>query len=144
MAAAGPPVQGNRIQIDGSGWPVLRLLPDPKPTLDDLDRFFAGPGVLCHLRGAMTEDSLVRFVITHASDVRTWTVVRDSEGVRLTTAEDRGTDATLHCSSEDFRALLLGGLRPRDGFLDGRLRVEGDVGIVLGLRKAIRNAGDDA
>lgn len=45
-------------------------------------------------------------------------------------------DCRLRCSVADFRALLRGEIDARQGFFDGRLEVEGDVGIILRLARA--------
>jgi len=68
----------------------------------------------------------------------TWTVERtDSGDSRVVADEVQRPDCRLACDVSDFHALLEGELDPRRGFLDGRLEVEGDVGLVLALHRCL-------
>jgi putative sterol carrier protein len=67
-----------------------------------------------------------------------WTVERDDEGRgRIREVAPPRPDCRLKCSTDDFRSLLQGTLDPRDGFLEGRFEVEGDVGLVLALHRCL-------
>jgi putative sterol carrier protein len=66
-----------------------------------------------------------------------WTVSRAGDQAQVSREEQEHTDCRLTCSVDDFRALLMGNLHPMDGFVDGRLNVEGDVGLVLRLHRAV-------
>lgn len=46
-------------------------------------------------------------------------------------------DCHLACTADDFLRLVDGRLAPRDGFLEGRLMVEGDVGLILRLQREL-------
>ncbi len=46
-------------------------------------------------------------------------------------------DCLLSCSVEDFEMLLNGQLTGKQGFLEGRLRVQGDVGLILRLQRLL-------
>ena len=50
----------------------------------------------------------------------------------------RPKDLVLRCSPGDFALLLDGTLDARAAFYDGRLRLEGDVGIALRLQAAVQ------
>lgn len=66
-----------------------------------------------------------------------WTVSRSDGDTRIS-RDDRGhADCRLTCSVVDFRALLTGELNPIRGFVEGRLAVEGDVGLVLRLHRTV-------
>lgn len=71
-----------------------------------------------------------------------WTISRDRGALAIHRTGRPGSpdsgapDCRLRCSVSDFRALLRGELDARQGFLDGRLEVEGDVGLVLRLARA--------
>jgi putative sterol carrier protein len=66
-----------------------------------------------------------------------WTVCRQGDHTAIDRRRSDRADCELACSVNDFRRLLRGELDPWQGFVEGRLRVEGDVGLVLRLRKAI-------
>ena len=57
-------------------------------------------------------------------------------GVRPPT--HRPKDLVLRCSPGDFACLLDATLDPRAAFYEGRLRLEGDVGIALRLQAAVQ------
>ena len=116
---------------------MFSVIPN-SPTLDDFDRFFRDSVVLEHLRPAMHDGSLVTFELEHDGARRAWTVHHDDGRLWVTEPDGRGTDCTLRCAGSDFRDLVVGTLDPRVGFMDGRLVVQGDVAIVLSLRRTLR------
>lgn len=65
----------------------------------------------------------------------TWTVARRRGRLQVERGITTHPDCRLSCSARDFHALLRGELDPREGFLDGRLELEGDVGLVLRLHR---------
>lgn len=67
----------------------------------------------------------------------TWTVSRRGDTTRIDAYAADRPDCRLRCTVSDFRALILGELDPRRGFLEQRLRVEGDVGLVWRLRRTV-------
>ena len=68
----------------------------------------------------------------------TWTVERRKGQISVMRREVPNPDCRLQCSVQDFRALVGGDLDPRQGFLEGRFEVEGDVGLVLRLQRITR------
>jgi predicted lipid carrier protein YhbT len=77
-----------------------------------------------------------------------WTVSsRDGSAEVARRAEQNGkagpaspepyADCVLRCEVSDFRALISGALDPRRGFLERRLDIEGDVGLVLRLLRSV-------
>lgn len=66
-----------------------------------------------------------------------WRVTREGLGVSVRPGRPERADCRLICAASDFRLLMRGELQSRDGFMQGRLRVEGDVGLVLRLEQAI-------
>ncbi len=67
----------------------------------------------------------------------TWTVARRGDHTRIEAHAVDHPDCRLWCTVSDFRALILGHLDPKRGFLEQRLRVEGDVGLVWRLRRTV-------
>ena len=47
------------------------------------------------------------------------------------------SDCHLRCTVPDFQALVAGKLEGREAFMDGRLRIRGDVGLILRLLEAV-------
>jgi putative sterol carrier protein len=65
----------------------------------------------------------------------TWTVSRNGDQTRIDAHAFDHPDCRLRCTVADFRALIMGELDPKRGFLENRLHVEGDVGLVWRLRR---------
>lgn len=57
-------------------------------------------------------------------------IIVDISGVR---AANDATDVTLIASAETFEKILEGVLDPTSAFMEGTLRVEGDMGIAMKL-----------
>ena len=86
---------------------------------------------------ALPDGVSVTFALT-GPDGGSWTVERSHDGVgRVVLDEPARPDCRLQCTVPDFQALLNGDLDPRTGFLEGRLDVEGDVGLVLRLHRCL-------
>lgn len=117
-------------------------LSELSPSLDAFDRFFADAAIQSALVGVMAAGALVVFELEVDGETRAWMVRHDEGRLAVLPPDGSGTDCVLRCTGADFRALLTGALSPRQGFLERRLRVEGDVGIVLELRRALRRATD--
>lgn len=66
-----------------------------------------------------------------------WTVTRRGASTEVLRRDAPAPDCRLRCTVADFRALLRGELDPRRGFLERRLEVEGDVGLVLRLQRTV-------
>lgn len=67
----------------------------------------------------------------------TWTVSRVNGATRVRRKLVAYPDCHVRCSVSDFRALVRRELDPRQSFLEGRLAIEGDVGLVLRLQKTV-------
>lgn len=67
-----------------------------------------------------------------------WTVRRDYEGRTIVSLDEVvRPDCRLGCSVDDFVALIEGELDVRKAFLEGRLNVRGDVGLIWRLQKIL-------
>ncbi len=67
-----------------------------------------------------------------------WTLRRRGPRIEVERFVEPPIDCTLTCSIDDFGALIQGDLDPTQAFLAGRLRIEGDIGLVLDLQAALR------
>lgn len=101
-----------------------------------IDAFFATiPESL--VLGSLPDGVSVVFDL-HGEGGGTWTVTRRGDSTEIVRRGDPAPDCRLRCTVADFRALLRGELDPRRGFLERRLEVEGDVGLVLRLQRTVR------
>lgn len=100
-----------------------------------LDHFFrtAAVGLSGPHRELLPEDVAVAFVV-EGEGGGSWYLRRDARAARIVPEPAEGVDARLRCSVDDFHALIDGSLDGRDGFLNGRLHIEGDVGLILALQ----------
>ncbi len=103
----------------------------------ELDSFF-----FSSLRGKGVYDALpdgVRIIFKlSGAGGGTWTVSRDRYGdVEVLRAAAARPDCTLSCSTEDFVALIHGKLNVRKAFLNERIAVVGDVGLIWRLQKLL-------
>lgn len=89
------------------------------------------------LQGAIPPGAVITFELS-GDGGGTWTVTRKQGTVEVVRAAVDPVDCKLQCSVADFDRLLHGALDARGAFMDGRLLVEGDVGLVQRLNKAFR------
>ena len=79
------------------------------------------------LNGAF--DGSAKFVIENEG-----TIMMDGAGAR---AGDAETDVTLTADADTFRQILEGTLDPTAAFMQGRLRLDGDMGTAMKLGQAL-------
>jgi len=103
---------------------------------DGVEQFFRR--VPSGLSEALPTGVCVTFDLSAEGWRRSWTLRRSEDGVgRLVARAPSPCDCRLACTADDFLALVTGRLDPRQGFLEGRLDVEGDVGLVLQLHRCL-------
>ena len=66
-----------------------------------------------------------------------WQLNRDGEDVYVGPVTEVPKDCEFHCSKEVFKEIIEGVLNPTRAFLDGRLRLQGDLGLALELQKIL-------
>lgn len=100
----------------------------------ELPPLLGAPGV------ALSEDVQVEFVLEGPGG-GTWLVSTDEAGHARVGPPRPGTrDCRVRLSVEDFRAILAGRLDPVRAFVLERVRVEGDVGLLLQLQACVLQA----
>jgi putative sterol carrier protein len=91
----------------------------------DLPVFLGAPGV------ALSGDVVVEFVLEGAGG-GSWLVCTDEDGRAVVGPARPGPrDCCVRATADDFRAILAGRLDPLRAFVQERVRVEGDVGLLL-------------
>jgi putative sterol carrier protein len=103
--------------------------------VDGLDEFFAAVPE-AEVLHALPDGVSVSFDL-RGDGGGTWTVSRDAGRTEIRRKLAPRPDCHVRCTVADFRALVRGELDPRRGFLEGRLAVEGDVGLVLRLQRTV-------
>ena len=99
-----------------------------------LDDFFRSSPALYH---ALPEGVQITFEISGAGG-GLWTVHRrEGGGIEVSRTAARRPDCMLRCSVDDFIGLVEGQFHVRDAFMEGRLEVTGDVGLVWRLQKIL-------
>lgn len=107
---------------------------------ETLGRFFAQelPPLLDAQRDCLPTGVSVVFLLR---DGGAWRVERDESGEPRVHPWSGGPplreDCVVECDGEDFLAILEGRLHPARAFLSGRVRVEGDIGLVLSLQACV-------
>ena len=99
-----------------------------------VDEFFRGSEVLYN---ALPEGVRVTFELSGPGG-GLWTVRREDDGRTIVSLDEVvRPDCRLKCTVDDFIALVEGELNVRRAFLEGRLHVRGDVGLVWRLQKIL-------
>ncbi len=69
-----------------------------------------------------------------------WQVVRSTDGITISVADQVPKDCEMWCSAETFMLIVTGELRSSRAFLNGDLRIAGDVGLALKVETLLREA----
>ena len=66
-----------------------------------------------------------------------WQLNREGEDVYVGPITEEPKDCEFHCSRDVFSQIISGSLKPAKAFLDGRLRLQGDLGLALHLQRIL-------
>lgn len=107
------------------------------PQVDELDRFFFATRDGSGVYDALPNGVRITFELSGPGG-GTWSVCRDGYGdVEVFRDRVRRPDCCLKCSVDDFIELIRGDLNVRQAFLDDRIAVKGDVGLIWRLQKLL-------
>lgn len=97
-------------------------------------------GQLLHrIAGALPTEVTVAFHVAGLGG-GDWQVSRTPQGPRVGPVEAGPKDCTIRCTAPVFMGIVHGELDARDAFLDGRLRLSGDIGLALRLQGVLPSA----
>lgn len=88
---------------------------------------------------ALPDDVQVTFDL-HGEGGGVWTLSRQADGTRVRPGRGLWADTVLTCTVQRFVELVTGGVDMRQAFFDGTVRVEGDVGLLVRLHRALPQA----
>ena len=112
------------------------------PHLSSAQVFFeemVGRSLLTRVADTLPEDVRVAFHLSGPGGGE-WQIARTDEGPRVGPLQPGPKDCTVRCTAADFMGIVSGALDARDAFLDGRLHLRGDIGLVLRLQGILRDA----
>lgn len=66
-----------------------------------------------------------------------WTLTLKDEGVTLESGKTATPDATFSLAAQDFIAIANGILNPVSAFMQGKVRVTGDMGLAMRLQSLL-------
>ena len=70
-------------------------------------------------------------------DDQAWQMHRMGENIIIGSITEVPKDCEFHCSRDVFSQIISGTLNPARAFLDGRLKLQGDLGLALQLQKVL-------
>ena len=102
-----------------------------------LDRFFEEASREGTLESAIPEGVAITFEITGPGGGY-WTVYRNDRGIHVERVQHLRPDCLVRCAVDAFWSILEGSLSPTEGFMNGTVEVEGDVGLVIRMQRVVR------
>ncbi|NOY28101.1 MAG: SCP2 sterol-binding domain-containing protein [Oligoflexia bacterium] len=117
----------------GTGSPLMAQ--DPRLFFEET----LGSRLLRRVGDALPEDVVVGFQITGPGG-GDWQVSTVAGRTRLEPLQAGPRDCTVRCPADVFMDIVRGNLDARDAFLDGRLRLLGDIGLALRLQSVLPSA----
>lgn len=99
-----------------------------KAALNANDRFRAA--------AAGQRATIQQVITTGGGETHYWITIADGE-IDLGVGDVQGEDATITQSYESAAALARGELSPVTAFMTGRLKITGNMGMILGLQGAL-------
>ncbi|QKY68753.1 SCP2 sterol-binding domain-containing protein [Lentibacillus sp. CBA3610] len=72
-------------------------------------------------------------------DRGTFQIIIDEEGPRAVEGAKADPQCTLEISTDDFRNMVGGTLNPTSAFMGGKLKIKGNMGLVLKLQTVLNS-----
>jgi putative sterol carrier protein len=69
-----------------------------------------------------------------------WQIARTAQGAQVSAVDQTPKDCEMWCSEEIFMRIVSGALRSSRAFLNGDLRIAGDVGLAMKCEILLREA----
>ncbi|RME23918.1 MAG: hypothetical protein D6798_12480 [Deltaproteobacteria bacterium] len=117
--------------------------PSPAGRVESTPRQFfeqiMGRHLLHRVADALPPDVTVAFAITGPGG-GDWQVARIGRNASVGPITPGPKDCTVRCADVVFMGIINGVVDARDAFLDGRLRLSGDIGLALRLQGILSNA----
>lgn len=85
----------------------------------------------------LPEEVVFAFFFEDVENGAEWQVKRTGDEIIVGPIDETPKDCELRCAFSVLLQILSGNLNPRRAFLDGRLRVNGDIGLALCLQDFI-------
>ena len=92
--------------------------------------------VLDGFRRAMPEDTALVLELAGVSP-ESWTVDRGVDEIRVYPRRHPQPDCRVSCRADDFVQLANGELHPETAFREGRVVIEGDVGLAIEMHREL-------
>jgi putative sterol carrier protein len=87
-------------------------------------------------KAAAGQHATIQQVITGGDDTHYWITIEDGS-IDLGVGDVEGEDATITQSYDSAAALARGELSPVTAFMTGKLKIAGNMGMILGLQGAL-------
>ena len=87
----------------------------------------------------LPEDVVIAFHIVGEGGGE-WQVTRGEDFTDVGPLNAGPKDCEVYCSSDEFMGIVSGEVDATESFLDGRLQVLGDIGLVIRIQKMLRTA----
>lgn len=104
------------------------------PELAEIEQALEGLSESADLESLKGVNATIVFDITGA-DGGIWTVKVDDGSVSIEEGRTPSADVTVAATSEDLIALIKGDLNPMGAFMQGRLKVKGDMSVAMQLQR---------
>lgn len=78
-------------------------------------------------------EGVYEFNIT-GDDSGTYQMIIDENGGKAIEGTEKDADCTLTISDNDYRHMIAGTLNPTEAFMNGKLTIDGDIGLALKLQ----------
>ena len=105
--------------------------------MEALDFFENEMPKLIQLVGCRLPNDVTFAFILDGPSGGSWQIRRQGRDVAVGPVDKKPKDCQLRCTTTVFRQIVAGLLNPKRAFLDGRLSLQGDLGLALCLQEVL-------